>query len=233
MNVTSAGARPAQPGDGTVFKWACLLVAVAALAALGWMLNDVRLEVKALGRKAERLTDRTEALVDRLDKQLPPILAETQTVSKSLSGSLPALLKRTEALLEHSEVAVDNIAEVSDSFKQYKGLMGLVHVATQNKGLFSYATDVLGFLGKHTDASIGVKAPGGDGLRRAVPAKQWAAAAAKDAHFLSLGARTKDDILHGLARTASAAPWHIKIGDAAPRPLADWLKESHPESKGG
>jgi hypothetical protein len=248
MSAVVASSHPHQPGDRVVFRWACLLVAVVALAAFGWMLNDMRLEVKALGQKAEKLADKTDALVDRVDKQvpqildradrasgqldrqLPRILTQTEQASKALNTQLPTLLKRTETLLEHTEVAVDSMAELSDSFKQYKGLMGVVHVATQNKGLFSYATSLLGFLGKH-DATVGLKKPGSDELRRAVPAKEWAAAAAKDAHFVSLGAKTKDDVLHGLARSGSSAPLHIKIGDKPPRLLAAWLKESHPESK--
>jgi hypothetical protein len=64
-----------------------------------------------------------------------------------------------------------------------------------------------------------------------VPAKQWAAAAQKDAQFLSLVAKTKEDVLHGLARTGSIAPLHIQVGDQPPRLLADWIKELHPDSK--
>jgi len=248
MSAVSASSGPNHRGDSVMFKWVCLLVAVVALAGLGWMLNDMRLEVKGLGQKAEKLADKADALVERMDKQvpqildradrttsqlarqLPRILSQTERTSKALNTQLPTLLKNTETLLEHTEVAVDNMADLSDSFKQYKGLMGVVHVATQNKGLFSYATSLLGFLGKH-NATIGVKKPGSDSLRRAMPAKQWAAAAAKDAQFVSLGAKTKDDVLHGLARSGSSTPLHIKIGDQPPRLLADWLKESHPESK--
>jgi hypothetical protein len=109
--------------------------------------------------------------------------------------------------------------------------MGVVHTASQNKGLFSYGMSLLSFLGGQS-ATIGVKKPGQEALQRAVPAKQWASAAQKDAHFLSLIAKTKDEVLHGLARTGSSAPLHIQVGDQPPRLLADWLKESHPESKG-
>ena len=233
-----------------MFKWTCLLVAVVALAGFGWMLNDMRLEVKRLAPQVEELTDRTEALVDRLDTQLPQvlshaervstqldshlprILSQTESASKTINTQLPRLLKNSEALLVHSEVAVDNLAEVSDSFKQYKGLMGVVHAATQSKGLFSYGTGLLGFLGR-SNATIGVKKPGsGQALQNAMPARQWASAAQGDVHFLSLIGKTKEDMLHGLARTRSVNPLHIQVGDQPPRLLADWLKESHPDSKG-
>ena len=52
----------------------------------------------------------------------------------------------------------------------------------------------------------------------------------KEAHFLSLVSESKAQMLHGLARSSSSAPWHIQVGDQAPRPL-DWVKEFHAESK--
>src|SRR5262245_15577591 len=115
-----------------MFKWVCLLVAVVALGAFGWMLNDVRLEGEKLAHKADRLVDKAEdlaqntaALVQKADRQLPLILAQseqttsqldrhlpkllgqTENAASTISTHLPTLLKRSEVLLAHSEVAVD------------------------------------------------------------------------------------------------------------------------------
>jgi hypothetical protein len=38
-------------------------------------------------------------------------------------------------------------------------------------------------------------------------------------------------MLHGLTRSTSTVSLHIQQGGQPPRPLADWLKEAHPESK--
>src|SRR5262249_28455967 len=84
-------------GDHSVFKWTCLLVAVVALAGFGWMLNDMRLEVKRLAPKVEQLTDRSEDLVARLDKQLPPVLAHAERISTQLDSQLPRILAQTES----------------------------------------------------------------------------------------------------------------------------------------
>src|SRR5262245_44807890 len=226
-----------------MFKWACLLVAVIALSAFGWMLNDIRLEVKGLTPKADRLLAKAEELLEKTDTQLPRILAQTEQATGQLDRHLPRILGQTEqaattintqlpTLLARSEVAVDNVADLSENFKQYKGLMGIVHVASQNKSLVSYGTSLLSFLGGH-DAKIGLKPAGSSqALRQVTPAKEWASAAQKDAHFLSLVAKSKEDVLHGLARTKSSAPWHIQIGNQPPRLLADWIKETHPESNG-
>jgi hypothetical protein len=226
-----------------VFKWACLLVAVIALSAFGWMLNDIRMEVKGLAPKADKLLAKADELLAKTDAQLPRILAQTEQLTAQLDRHLPRILAQTEqaagtintqlpTLLARSEVAIDNVADLSENFKQYKGLMGIVHAATQDKGLFSYGTGLLSWLGGH-DATIGVRPAGSSlPLRQPVPAKQWAAAARPDAQFLSLVAKSKEDVLHGLARTKSPAPWHIQLPGQAPRLLADWLKETHPESKG-
>jgi hypothetical protein len=238
-----------------VFKWVCLLVAVAALAVFGWMLNDMRLEVKGLVHKADRLADqaeelaqKTEALVQKTDKQLPQILTQSEQTTahldrhlpkllnqaedaaRTINAHLPTLLKRSEALVVQSEVAVDNLSEMSESFKQYKGVLGVVHAATQNKGLLGYGLGVLNFLGGHK-ARIGVKKPGSAVLVQAVSAREWVGSAHRDVHFLSLFVKSKEELLHGLARSNAAAPLHIQVGDQPPRRLAAWIKEAHPESK--
>jgi hypothetical protein len=208
-----------------MFKWVCLAVAVVALAAYGWMLNDVRLEIKGLRPKVEKLADTAENVAVKLDKHLPRILAETEQAGKTINTQLPPILER-------SEVAVDGLADLSDRFQQYQDLMGALHATSQNKPLFAYGTSVLDFIGGQ-NATVGVKKPGPkQPLRKAVPAKEWARAARKDAYFLSLVGKTKEDMLHGLARTRSLVPLSIQVEDQAPRLLADWLKAMHPDSQG-
>jgi hypothetical protein len=225
-----------------MFKWSCLAVAVVALTAFGWILNDMRMEVQGLALKADRLADKADAMLAKTDQQLPRILAQTEKATEQLDKHLPRILTQTEkatetinsqlpALLAQSEIALDNISELSGSFKQYKGLMGVVHAASQNKGLFSYGASILSLL-DGSNATIGVKRSGpGAGLKHAMSAKAWASGAHTDVHFLSLVSKTKEDMLHGLARSNSLVALHIQDGDQPPRLLAAWIKEMHPESK--
>jgi hypothetical protein len=211
-----------------VFKWVCLLVAVLALSAFGWMLNDIRLQVKGL--------------TERIDQQLPSILTETQHVTNQLDRHLPKLLDQTEQavasvntqlpqVLVHTETAADNLADLSDSFTQYKGLMGVVHGGSQNKSMLSYGTSLLDLI-QGQPATIGVKKAGPNpGLKQPVPARQWASASRKHVNFLSLIATNKAEMLHALARTHSARALHIQFADQAPRLLADWIREIHADSK--
>jgi hypothetical protein len=182
------------------------------------------LDLKGLTGKADRVLSQSERVTKQLDEQVPRILAATEKATTTLNQQLPILLSHTEA-------AVDGIEDLSNSFKQYKGLMGVVHRTTQNKGLFSYASGILDLI-EGQNATVGLKKPGADqGLKQAQPAKDWANASRKDAHFLSLGATSKTDVLHGLTRANSGAPRYIQFGDKAPRLLADWVRETHPESK--
>jgi hypothetical protein len=229
-----------------MFKWICLLVAMAALSAFGWMLNDVRLQIKAVTEKAAQqlppLLTEAQRVGDQLDRQLPKLLAQTEQAATTVNDQLPKLLAQSEQaattinshlprLLASSETAIDNLSELSDSFKQYKGLMGMVHVATQNKDLLSYGSGILSWV-RQQNVTIGVKKPGSDQeLKRPTTAKDWAEAAQKDVHFLSLASASKAEVLHGLAKTNAAVAWHVQVGDQAPRPLADWVRENHPDSK--
>lgn len=221
-----------------MFKWVCLLVAVAALSAFGWMLNDMRLQVKGLAdnadkelvelkgltSKADKVLSQSEQVTKQLDDKVPRILSETEKATTTLNQKLPILLS-------HTETTVDSIDDLSIRFKQYLGMMGAVHSATQNKGLFSYASSVLDLI-EGQNATVGLKRTGTDQqLKQAQPAKEWANTSRKDAHLLSLGASSKADMLNGLARTNSAMPWYIQFGEKAPRMLADWIKDTHPESK--
>jgi hypothetical protein len=216
-----SGAKKAEP----VFKWACLGVAVVALTAYGWMLNDMRLEVKALAPKVEKLAVTGEDVAVKLDKHLPRILAETEQTGKTIGTQLPPILERSEA-------AVDRLDDLSDHFEQYRDLMGVLHASSQNKPLFAYGTSILKFVGGQ-NATVGVKKPEPkQPLKRALPAKEWARRAEKDAFFLSLTGKSKADVLHGLARTRSAAPLYVQLADQAPRLLATWLQEAHPDSLG-
>jgi hypothetical protein len=222
---TSASSRPDSTKDNSLFKWACLGVAIVALTVYGWMLNDVRLEVKRLSPKVEKLADTGEDVALKLDKHLPRIITETEQTGKTINTQLPPILER-------SEVAVDRLADLSDNFKQYRDLAGVLNAGSQNKPLFAYGTSVLSFIGDQK-ASIGVKKPGPKpALQQPIPAKEWARSAQKDAHFLSLVGKSKEDMLHGLARTRSVSPLYIQVAEQAPRLLGDWLKAMHPESQG-
>jgi hypothetical protein len=172
-----------------------------------------------------RILNNTEQLTSQLERNLPRLLSEAEQATVILNDKLPRLLA-------NASTATDNLAELSDSFAQYRGLMGTVHSAGQDKDLLAYGSSILDLISGQK-ATLGTKPASPErAARPALPAKQWAASARKQNQFLSLVASSKADVLHGLARTTSGTPWFIKVEDQAPRLLADWIKEVHPQSKG-
>jgi hypothetical protein len=229
-----------------VFKWICLAVAVLALGMFGWMLNDVRLEMKRLAAQAEerlpRILSQTERITTQLDSQLPRLMSQTEIAATNINRHLPPLMETSEKaattlnkqlpqLLASTEAAADSISKLADEFGDYQAMMSLVHSADQDKSLFSYGSSILSFL-EGTPATIGRKKSETDTtLKSPIPAKTWATNARRTLPALSVKGATKTDVLHNLARTHSAQPWYIQIGSDAPRLLGDWLKEKHPESR--
>lgn len=229
-----------------MFKWTCLAVAVIALSVFGWMLNDMRLEVKRLATKADdqlpRLLDKTEHVVDQLETHLPKLLNQSETAATNINRHLPPLLKNSEEaaktlndqlprLLASSEAAADGIAQLADDFGDYKAMMSVVHAAKQEKSLFSYGSSILSFI-EGQPATIGRKKVGTDQpMTSTVSSKVWANRAKKDVPVLSITSGSKTELLRSLGRSSSVSPWHIQLGKEAPRLLSDWIKETHPESK--
>src|SRR5262245_35362124 len=84
----------------SMFKWTCLLVATVVLCAFGWMLNDMRLHVKALVEKADQhlpsILTKTDRLTTQLDEHLPKLLDQTEKASVTINSHMPRLLNQTE-----------------------------------------------------------------------------------------------------------------------------------------
>jgi len=98
-----------------MFRWACFALATIAVAALLWMLNDLRLEVK-----------RTNAIVDQ---HLPAVLANVKQGTETLAH----LSKDIEGLRDLAGVAsgprdrslVVYADSILDFLDQQKGQIGL------------------------------------------------------------------------------------------------------------
>ncbi len=61
-----------------------------------------------------------------------------------------------------------------------------------------------------------------------LPAKEWVTGARKEAVLLTLRSKSKHELLDRLTENKFGSDWKIKIADAEPLPLRDWLAENHP-----
>lgn len=173
--------------EKVLFRWACLAVAAAALAALGWMLNDMRLQVRELAQNASDELTEVRGLTTRANN----ILTQTESVTKQLDDKVPKILNQTEQvtgamnrhlpkILAESEVAVTSIANLGANFRQYKDLMAKVYANKRDAGLLNYGNGLLDLIEKNPDAVVGMKKRGTDqSLKQVMPAKQWAGACAE------------------------------------------------------
>ncbi|HEX6984067.1 MAG TPA: hypothetical protein VF170_01765 [Planctomycetaceae bacterium] len=166
---------------------AASVVLLIVLVWLGWMVNDLRLELK---RSAETV-----------NQNLPVILENTR--------------KSTETL-----------AEVSRDIKDLRDLAG-VQDAPRDETLVAYADGVLDLVESQADAQIGIEKLIGKNLSDPLPAPEWVAGARKEAVWLTFRAKSKRELLDRLTESKFGSPWKIRIGDADPVPLRDWLVENH------
>ncbi len=179
---------PPAGGGAALFRWACLAVAVVALAGLGWMINDLR-------RELER---------------------STQTVNENLP-----------VILEQTKTSTATLAVLSDDIRALRDLAGAT--GPRDRSLVAFADSLLDAV-ESSGGQIGVEKLIGKDLSDPVPAAEWVVDARKEAVVLSFRAKSRRELLQRLCQNKFGSPWLIRIGDAAPRPLQEWLEQHHPDA---
>jgi hypothetical protein len=201
-----------------MFKWACLAAGSVFLAALLWMVNDIRLQ---LGRSAGVVT---EAGVT-INENLPQVVERTRRTAEVVADHLPGVLDR-------AQVSAEVLAELAEDIRQLKELAGAGKERDRN--LISYTDSLLRAI-EQTGGKVGVSKTlslSRSSIKDARPVSEWVADARKEALFWMLLVSTKKDMAQKLARTKLGFPWMIEVPGSKPEPLLDWLKEHHPETKG-
>jgi predicted PurR-regulated permease PerM len=103
-----------------VLKWLYFVVVTAFLAAVLWMLNDMRLRVIPV--------------VDRLDRQLPPILDNTEQAAQKINTQLPEILKNSEVavnalkkhlpeLLAKAQQGVNQLGRLANRLQKFQNFL--------------------------------------------------------------------------------------------------------------
>lgn len=199
-----------------MFKWLCLLTAIAFLAGLTWMINDVRLEIH---RSSELL--RTTGTT--VNEKLPTIVEKVQKSADSISESAPEIV---EKIRKSSET----LAELAEDIRQLKELMGVANTA-RDKSLVAYADSILDLI-ESSGGSVGLKKSfGGSGLKATLPAREWVVGARKEALFLTVVAKSKLELATRLSENKFGSSWYVQFRDKEPVSLLDWLKTHHDATK--
>src|SRR5262249_44686456 len=130
-----------------MFKWSCLAVAVVFLSVLGWMVNDVRLEIR-------RSTELIQITGHTVNEQLPAIVDKGEKATNTLTEHLPEIVQKTRTTM-------DAVSELAGDIHQIRELLVGTQTA-RDTNLVTYASSVL----KTIEASGGKI-----GLKRLPPAK--------------------------------------------------------------
>lgn len=198
-----------------MFKWTCLALAAVFVVVSLWMLNDIRLTVRATGGEIF-LVGQT------VNDSLPPLVAKTRESADLIGEHLPEVVGRTR-------VTMEVLAELAKDIRQLKELAGLSN-GPRDSNLVSYTDGLLKAI-ENTGGSIGVSKTIGRGLKNTTPAKEWVSGARKEALVLMLLVRSRKEMASRLATTNLGFHWWIEIPGRAPERLIDWMKSNHPESK--
>ena len=68
--------------------------------------------------------------------------------------------------------------------------------------------------------------------RLAYSIQEWVVAARKEGVWLSMRAKSKQELLTRLCANKFGSAWHIQLGEGDPEPLIDWLRREHPATRG-
>ena len=197
-----------------MFKWACLGVAVLAISALLWMVDDIRRQVRS-SSDVVLLSGAT------INQDLPAIVDRTKNVAEQVSRSLPKLVDRAEAVS-------DVLADLAEDIRQLKQLAGVGKARDEN--LVSYANSILTAIEK-SGGYVGVHNVVRKGLKNERAATEWVPGARKEAVVMTLLVSTKKDMAQKIAKTKLGFDWWIEVPGQKPMRLLDWLKANHKETR--
>jgi hypothetical protein len=199
-----------------MFKWICLSVAVVFLVVAGWMINDIRLEVR-------RSSGTIRATAQTVNEHLPAIVHQTKKAAETLAQHLPAIIHKTRTV-------TDTVAELAGDIRQVRELLALPRTE-RDKTLVAYATSLLNTVEK-SGGTIGLnKKLGGKGLKNPAPANEWVAGARREALVLTALVRSKKEMATRLCKNLLGSSWYIQVGAGEPVRLLDWLKANHPATR--
>jgi hypothetical protein len=126
-------------------------------------------------------------------------------------------------ILEKTRKSADTLAVLSEDIRQLRDLAGAGDV--RDASLAAYADAILDAV-QASGGSVGTKGLlGGDTLKDPQPAAEWAAAARKEAIWLTFRAKSRDELLARLTETKFGSDWHLQLGTDPPVPLRDWIAE--------
>jgi hypothetical protein len=195
-----------------MFKWVCLLAALAVSAVGLWMLANLKRDAQAAIQKADALMEReAKPALANVNEHLPQFLAEMQKVSATLG-------------------------ELSEDVRLIKSVVGIDPDAASRgvRSLMEYANDLQQFLDAEAgnrNAVILVENVVGSGLSEKDTLEEFLVGLSKEMTVILAAAKSKQEVLYrstysGIRRK----PFYIQFPDSEPEPLEAWIRARHAAS---
>lgn len=201
--------------QGGLFRWVCLAGGGVFLAAVLWILNDIRLHVRQSAEVVKRNGE-------TIHEHLPVIVERTRRATEVIDRDLPGVLQSAGKITE-------TLAGLAEDIRQIKALAGM-SAGPRDKGVVAYATSVLDAIEK-SGGKIGVKKVLGKGLKNPQPAEEWVRGERLEVLALTALGRSRAGLLRGITTTKWGSEWWIAVDGKEPVKLHDWLLTNHPETK--
>jgi hypothetical protein len=244
-----------------VFRWACLLVAVAFLAAVAWMVNDMRLAF----RQTCETINKSGATIEATNKLLPEVVeaftkagATIEATNKHLpevveaftkaGASVDTVNKHLPSIMENTQKATTSVGDdLPDIVQKSRAFADTASSATKDieqlkkalakmkadrdPALVAYANEILALV-EGSGAVIGQRPlTGFGGLKSPIPAREWVLNAQQEASVLVLLTKSRADLAARLTSNVLGSPYVMQFPDGKRIAILDWLKANHPTTR--
>ncbi len=143
---------------------------------------------------------------------------EMKQATQTANENLPLILERTKRSSE-------TLMVLSDDIRQLRNLSGAADVA-RDQQMTAFADQVLDAI-RDSGGQIGLMPKLiGSKLKDLQPAEEWVAGARKEALWLLVRTKTKDEMLEKLCKNIYGSDWYIQMKDAEPEKLSDWINQT-------
>jgi hypothetical protein len=195
-----------------MFKWICLLAAIAVSTIGLALLADLKRDAQAAIQKADALMEReAKPALTNVNEHLPQFLTEMQKVSATLG-------------------------ELSEDVRLIKSVVGINTDAASRgvRSLLEYANDLQRFLDAEAgdrDAVILVENVVGSGLAEKDTVEEFLVGLSKEMTVILAAAKSKQEVLYRSTRSGiRRKPFYIQFPGSEPEPLETWIRSRHAES---
>lgn len=202
------------PRGSNMFKWVCLLAAIAISAIGLFLLADLKRDAEAAIQKADQLVEReAKPALTNLNEHLPQFLAEMQKVSATLG-------------------------ELSEDVRLIKSIVGINSDAASHgvRSLMEYANDLQRFLdaeAANRNAVVLVENVVGSELTQKDTVEEFLVGLSKEMTVILAASKPKQEVLYRATYSSiRRKPFYIKFPDSEPEPLEAWIRSTHAESSG-